>query len=188
MTIGIVLFPSVQVETVDTVSANVVVVTALHPSTGTNIQLIHCLMTRYPDGSGDRVVLLTRTSTNGWLDWIHGDLWLLPSAIARIRTGVWRTLANSVRWLIGSYEDPQSVQPPKDLVAIYGSESQGRNQVPKSAVLKARLHRGLITDRLAFELRDGSIRKFLWLRNAEITNAVEDRIASWLNDDKLSRD
>jgi hypothetical protein len=40
--------------------------------------------------------LITASCTTGWLDWIHGELWLFPDGLLRASTGLGTTLTNGV--------------------------------------------------------------------------------------------
>ncbi|AWZ16800.1 hypothetical protein [Streptomyces sp. ICC1] len=40
--------------------------------------------------------LLAASCTTGWLDWFHGELWLLPDSLVRIRSGFADTVVNSI--------------------------------------------------------------------------------------------
>lgn len=40
--------------------------------------------------------LLATSCTTGWLDWVHGELWLLPDSLVRVRGGFVDTVVNSI--------------------------------------------------------------------------------------------
>ena len=44
----------------------------------------------------DVAYLISRSCTTGWLDWIHGELWLLPTALIRRGLGLAATRANGL--------------------------------------------------------------------------------------------
>src|SRR5919201_4625134 len=50
-------------------------------------------------GEASMGTLLTASCTIGWLDWIHGDLWLLPNGLLRTRSGLGATIGHAGRTL-----------------------------------------------------------------------------------------
>lgn len=57
-------------------------------------------------------MLISRSCTTGWLDWIHGELWITPDALVRLRLGSGQTLRNGTGPTIRLPEraDPNSPQ------------------------------------------------------------------------------
>jgi hypothetical protein len=41
--------------------------------------------------------LLSRACTTGWLDWVWGELWLLPDGVIRVSSGWSDTLSEAIR-------------------------------------------------------------------------------------------
>ncbi|MEO3743792.1 hypothetical protein [Plantactinospora sp. B5E13] len=106
--------------------------------------------------------LITRSCTTGWADWIHGELWLLPDLLVRRRLTLKATRANKNLPTV-SQPLPEVEAASLDLNEI--ADAHRTNKVLAfDAVAEARLHRGILTDRLALRMRDGSRHKLLWLR------------------------
>jgi hypothetical protein len=125
--------------------------------------------------------LLTASATTGWLDWIHGELWLFPTGLLRMPLGFTATLLHGT--------GPTSSQEPpswrsfdeKTFEALLASK---RNRwIPREQIKKAYLHRGLITDRLGLELVDRRIMKFLWLSLDGAWKPLQSALQGWLGDE-----
>ena len=103
--------------------------------------------------------LLTSTCTTGWLDWIHGELWLLPEGLLRIRSGFMATVANSYG----------SGLPPKDPYRLIAHDPETvlaahptNKLIPFAGMAAARLHGGVTTSGLEVVMTDGTRHKLLW--------------------------
>ncbi|MFC4068852.1 hypothetical protein [Actinoplanes subglobosus] len=106
--------------------------------------------------------LISRSCTTGWADWIHGELWLLPRHLVRRRLSLRATLANKNERTVPMVllEVPASSLSQQDIVSAHPTNKV----LPLDEVVEARLHRGILSDRLALTMRDGSRHKLLWLR------------------------
>ncbi|NEA61745.1 hypothetical protein [Streptomyces sp. SID12488] len=103
--------------------------------------------------------LLTSTCTTGWLDWIHGELWLLPEGLLRIRSGLLTTLVNSggsglttrdpYRLIAHDAETVLAAHPTNKVISFAGMGA-------------ARLHGGVTTSGLEVVMTDGTHHKLLW--------------------------
>lgn len=129
--------------------------------------------------------LITRSCTTGWADWIHGELWLSPDLLVRRRLTLQATRAHENRRTV-----PEP--PPEVPVASLGVDeivnAHSTNKVlPLDAVLEARLHRGILSDRLALRMHDGSRHKLLWLKvdpaYGILTQALDERLGHRLRKD-----
>ncbi|MEW2121715.1 hypothetical protein AB0945_42650 [Streptomyces sp. NPDC005474] len=103
--------------------------------------------------------LLTRTCTTGWLDWIHGELWLLPEGLMRVRSGLLTTVMNSG----GSGLTPRD---PYRLIT-HDAESvlaahPTNKLIPFAGMGTTRLHGGVTTSGLEVVMTDGTRHKLLW--------------------------
>ncbi len=103
--------------------------------------------------------LLTSTCTTGWLDWIHGDLWLLPEGLMRIRSGFARTLANSHGSGLTAREPYRLIA--HDPAAVLAAHPTNK-LIPFSGIATARLHGGVTTSGLEVVMTDGTRHKLLW--------------------------
>ncbi len=104
--------------------------------------------------------LLTKTCTTGWLDWIHGELWLLPEGLLRIRSGFMATLAN------GSVSAGLKAQEPYrpltyDPEAVLAAHPTNK-LIPFAGIAAGRLHGGLTASGLEVVMTDGTRHKLLW--------------------------
>jgi len=104
--------------------------------------------------------LLARTCTTGWLDWIHGELWLLPDALLRVRSGLLDSVANSVSGSGVTARDPYQVVS-YDIEGILSAHRTNK-LIPFAGIERARLHGGLSTSGLEVAMTDGTRHKLLW--------------------------
>lgn len=114
--------------------------------------------------------LLARTCTTGWLDWIHGELWLLPDALIRVRSGLMDSVANPG---VSAREPYQVI--PYDAESILSAHRTNK-VIPLTELSEARLHRGLTTSGMTAVMRDGTHHKLLWLSSEPTTRLVKDRL------------
>jgi hypothetical protein len=127
------------------------------------------------DGLAGLPVLITRTCTTGWGDWVHGELWSWPSALARVRLPLGHTLGSSAGKPAGPHPTRLS---PEEVRA-----GHRRNRyLPLDDVARAALHRGVMNDRLGVTMRDGSRHKLLWLRTDSAFEILQERLSAALSD------
>ncbi|GGQ73403.1 hypothetical protein [Couchioplanes azureus] len=107
--------------------------------------------------------LISRSCTTGWADWIHGELWLLPRHLVRRRLTLHETRANKNGRTVPVPlpEVPASALAQRDITSAHRTNKF----LLLDEVAEARLHRGILTDRLALKMRDGSRHKLLWLKD-----------------------
>lgn len=117
--------------------------------------------------------LLAASCTTGWLDWVHGELWLLPDSLVRVRGG-----------FVDTVVDPFGIAvPPRtttgvigyDPVAVLGGHRTNK-VIPFDGIARARLHRGLSTSGLAVTMTDGTRHKLLWLSSEPARRVLADRL------------
>ncbi|MET8036994.1 hypothetical protein [Streptomyces sp. NPDC005345] len=118
--------------------------------------------------------LLARTCTTGWLDWIHGELWLLPDALIRVRSGLMDSVANSASGSGVSAKDPYEVIP-FDTESVRSAHRTNK-VIPLAELSEARLHRGLSTSGMTATMRDGTRHKLLWLSTEPAGRLLRDRL------------
>jgi hypothetical protein len=119
--------------------------------------------------------LLTQRCTTGWLDWIHGQLWLFPEGLLRARGNLQITIAQSAR---GPLPDQLTATTDERELAQLARE-KGNLWIPSTAIRSASIRRGLTTERLLLTLDDGSRIKLLWPGNEPVRKALEAPLASW---------
>jgi hypothetical protein len=104
---------------------------------------------------------ISRSCTTGWLDWVHGELWLLPAVLLRRRLS-W---AESKQHGLG----PTVVEPiaraaaSEFELARLLAEHPTNKAVSFDTVARARLVRGITADGLRIVTHDGARHKLLWL-------------------------
>ncbi|MFF8934998.1 hypothetical protein ACF08O_09795 [Streptomyces paradoxus] len=118
--------------------------------------------------------LIARTCATGWLDWIHGELWLLPDQLVRVRGGLpaamtvgllgpelatrdtFRTLAH----------DPDTIR----------SAHRTNKVLPLTEIANARIHGGLTTSGMTLSMADGTRHKLLWMSMEPARGLLRDRL------------
>jgi hypothetical protein len=109
--------------------------------------------------------LISRSCTTGWLDWVHGELWLLPDGLVRSSIGLDGTIANSLRSGIGRTVPhplphlPATAIDHKRILAAHRTNKV----LPYAHIAAATLFRGLTAHGLTLTMTDGRRHKLLWL-------------------------
>lgn len=121
-----------------------------------------------------RARLLTGTCTTGWLDWIHGELWLLPEGLLRIRSGFMATVANSYGAGSRTARDPYRLiaYDPKTVLAAHPTNKL----IPFAGMATARLHGGVTTSGLEVVMTDGTRHKLLWASWDPVRRLLRERL------------
>ena len=119
--------------------------------------------------------LLTPRCTTGWLDWIHGQLWLFPEGLLRVRGNLQMTIAQSARGPLP--DQPTATTDERELAEL--AREKGNLWIASAAIRSASIRRGLITDRLLLTIDDGRRIKLLWPGNEPVRQPLEDALASW---------
>jgi hypothetical protein len=104
---------------------------------------------------------ISRSCTTGWSDWVHGELWLLPTALVRRRLSMYKSKANSRGPTVGIPLPSVDVSE-FDLVQVL-AEHPTNKLVFFDVVLRAQLVKGVTANGLRLIMRDGSRHKLLWL-------------------------
>ena len=106
-------------------------------------------------------MLISRSCTTGWSDWIHGELWLTRTALIRSRLSFAETLANnsstSVAEPAGWSDLPEHLRPER----VRAGHRTNR-YLPLAEMTEARLERGRLTDRLHVTLSGRTRQTLLW--------------------------
>jgi hypothetical protein len=103
--------------------------------------------------------LLTSTCTTGWLDWIHGRLWLLPEGLLRMRGDLMTTLANGFSSGLTAQDPYRPITyDPATVLAAHPTNKL----IPFAGMATARLHGGLTTSGLEVVMTNGTRHKLLW--------------------------
>ncbi|WP_369255068.1 hypothetical protein [Streptomyces sp. R35] len=117
--------------------------------------------------------LLARTCTTGWLDWIHGELWLLPTCLVRVRSGLMDSVANSLGSSLTAPNPGHLIG--YDPAAVLAAHRTNK-VIPFDAVARAHLHGGLTTSGLTVSMVDGTRHKLLWLSSEPARRLLTDRL------------
>lgn len=127
--------------------------------------------------------LLTASATTGWFDWIHGELWLLPTGLLRIPLGLLKTTLHSFGPTINVRQEQISEF---DQQAFHSLIANPRNVwIPREQIRQAYLHHGILTDRLRLVLADGRSVKFLWLPKDGAFQPLQVILQQWIGDNLL---
>ncbi|HEY0697947.1 MAG TPA: hypothetical protein VGD43_09070 [Micromonospora sp.] len=105
---------------------------------------------------------LSGSCTTGWLDWVHGELWLSPVGLFRRRLTWSESKSHGLGPTVG-IPLPESELSSFDL-AVLLAEHPTNKVIYFDAVVTARLIRGRTTDALRLAMSDGNQHKLLWLR------------------------
>ncbi|WP_433892044.1 hypothetical protein [Streptomyces sp. CA-111067] len=117
--------------------------------------------------------LVARTCTTGWLDWIHGNLWVMPNCLLRTRSGLLDTVANS--YVSGTSARKSGHSVAYDPAAVLAAHRTNKI-IPFDRIATARLHRGLTTSGLTVLMTDGTRHKLLWRSSDPAHRLLKDRL------------
>ncbi|MFE8960360.1 hypothetical protein ACIP17_14390 [Streptomyces iakyrus] len=118
--------------------------------------------------------LLARTCTTGWLDWIHGELWLLPDQLVRIRGGVPATM--TVGLLGPELATPDTFRTLAHDPDALRSAHRTNKVLPLTEIANARIHGGLTTSGMTLSMADGTRHKLLWMSTEPARGLLRDRL------------
>ncbi len=125
--------------------------------------------------------LISQSTTTGWLDWEHGELWLSSGGLLCRRRGWSQTLAS-----VGLIQDLQGrtadLAVPKRFTtgAIENVVEHGGLWIPAASIRSARLRRGVITGRLSLVVLDDHSIKLLWARSSLTYESLREALSHWL--------
>ncbi|MFE8988612.1 hypothetical protein ACFYMI_12310 [Streptomyces collinus] len=122
--------------------------------------------------------LIARTCTTGWLDWIHGELWLLPDHLVRIRGGVPATM--TVGLLGPELAPPDTFRTLAHDPGTIRSAHRTNKVLPLSEIANARIHGGLTTSGMTLSMTDGTRHKLLWMSMEPARGLLRDRLVPLL--------
>jgi hypothetical protein len=117
--------------------------------------------------------LVARTCTTGWLDCVHGKLWVMPGCLLRTRSGWLETLANSYGSGMLARKSGHSVG--YDPAAILSAHRTNKI-IPFRDIVHARLRRGFTTSSLTVQMADGTRHKLLWRSSDPAHRLLTDRL------------
>jgi hypothetical protein len=107
--------------------------------------------------------VLSRSCTTSWSDWNHGELVLTDHALIRHRLEEPTEAARKLASTASVTEPPRFVPDPADADQVLRRDATNK-YILISDIAEARLHRGILSDRLAITTIRGAKHKLLWLR------------------------
>lgn len=141
--------------------------------------------------------LLSRSCTTGWMDWVWGELWLLPDGLARLSQG-WRGTVVVEQARQASGRGPTVPTAPLETWSIAAEElrrlvkENPRNRwVSRSQIRRVDLREGrwdmLPSSRLKVELVDGGCVKLFWHPFDPAFGVLQTVLRVWLDDSLRQR-
>jgi hypothetical protein len=112
--------------------------------------------------------LLSARCTTGWLDWMHGELWLLPDGLLRVCDGTGRR----------SREDEEPAPPAAEELEQLRGHARSV-WVRADEIVRASVRSGILTSRLTLLLADGGRRKLLWPSSDRAAVVLREAFATW---------
>ena len=106
-------------------------------------------------------VLVSASCTTGWLDWIHGELWLCPDGLLRRSLGPWATVKHGRGPTIDPAHRPTRTFATAEIEGVVAADRRNR-WIPWTAASTATLTLGSWTS-LRLQLHSGDRATFLWL-------------------------
>jgi hypothetical protein len=127
--------------------------------------------------------LISRSTTTGWWDWEHGELWLGSEGLLRRRRGWTNTIASVglMQDLRARATDP-GIQDAFTAAAIELAVQRGGLWIPADTIRRARLRPGIITGRLNLDLAYGRSVKLLWAKSGLTYDSLRDALFRSLGD------
>lgn len=136
-------------------------------------------MKRSGAAASEMGVLLSRSATTGWWDWLHGELWLFPHGILRVPLGWPMTLASAG----GFYDARSPTVRSVDISDFTHLITDPRNLwVPRDAIAFARLGHTLGAGELRVKLSDGRQLRLLWLPSQAVYQRLSVALREWLGE------
>ncbi len=126
--------------------------------------------------------LVSRSTTTGWLDWEHGELWLSSTGLLHRRRGWTETVAS-----VGLVQDIRSrsgdvtIQQRFTSAAVKNVIEHRGLWIPADSIHTARLRAGIMTGRLNLGVGDGQSVKLLWARSPLTYESLREALSRWLH-------
>ncbi|HET7420764.1 MAG TPA: hypothetical protein VFL27_10310 [Candidatus Dormibacteraeota bacterium] len=127
--------------------------------------------------------MISLSTTTGWFDWEHGELWLSSDGLVRRRRGWPATVAGGgldlVRMAGAAIPEVHQELSPSDIATI----RQNRGLwLPAEQIAAGRLREGIITGRAQLSLKNGGTVKLLWARSRLTFASLRDALAAWVGE------
>lgn len=115
------------------------------------------------DPETEPCVLASAASTSGWLDWIHGELWVCSDGLLRRSLGLRKTIEHGSNATVSP-----GLRPKRRFTAaeryVIGNERETNRWIAWDWIDTAEVRRGPLTESLHYRLKNGSRGKLLWPR------------------------
>lgn len=121
--------------------------------------------------------LITASATTGWGDWIHGNLWLFPDGLLRVRAGFLTTLGNGIVRTVSTPLPTRSFT--DEEIGRLASSHRTNRWIASSSISSASIRRGMLASTLTLKLTNGSRLKLFWLRRDLAESELQSALASW---------
>jgi hypothetical protein len=121
--------------------------------------------------------LLSASCTTGWLDWLHGELWLLPDGLLRVCAGLAATLSHEYGPTVPDapvYRDFDD----SEITKIVATNKRNL-WIPADQIARGSLANGLASGRLNLLMTDGRKIKLLWLESDPAHEPLRAALTSW---------
>lgn len=115
------------------------------------------------DPASEPCVLVSAGCTTGWMDWIHGELWVCADGLVRRSVGVRKTIEHGSGRTVEPGFRPKRVFTAAERYVI-GNQGTTNRWIAWDWINSAETRRGIITDSLHYRLKNGSGGKLLWPR------------------------
>ena len=120
--------------------------------------------------------LITASCTTGWLDWVHGELWVLPDGLVRLRTSLSTTLMHQNQQTVP--DEAERVELSNESIDFMISTKR-RLWIPSDKIKSAHFHIGRTTGRVNLRMKDAAKIKLLWLRSDRSEGPLTAALAAW---------
>ena len=120
--------------------------------------------------------LISASCTTGWLDWIHGELWLFADGLLLVKTDLWTTVAHGTGPSVTSPLKTREFTEAE--VAALSSAHRLNRWIAGSAITSAAFHAGLSVGRIALELQEIRV-KLLWLTSDKPETPLRRALERW---------
>jgi hypothetical protein len=125
-------------------------------------------------------ILLSKTATTGWLNWVHGELWLFDDGILRVPLGLIKSallvgyrygLRRSLHEQVFSLQEfTEITHNPKNL------------WIPYTAIGTAKLKHGPGGDELRITTIQGNAHQLLWIPRQDVYDLLGEALSRRISD------
>jgi hypothetical protein len=109
--------------------------------------------------------------------WIHGQLWLLPEGLLRVRTDLDTTIGHANRRTVVDELLLYEFAPGE--IALLARQDKRNLWLRADEIVAASFREGLLNSRLSLTLDSGRRIKLLWLRADPAIAPLKQALASW---------